>query len=123
MRGTWGKRKLREAILERVPSNVSPEVRKFWDYFALIQKNVRPRRDRLPVFTGGALSKLTMPVLAIVGGKDALLDSFETRRRIEALPHGKVFLYADAGHFIVNQGEVIRRFLAAESFPVSVQPA
>ena len=44
------------------------------------------------------------------------------RRRIEALPHGKAFLHADAGHFIVNQGEVIRRFLATESFPVAVQP-
>jgi pimeloyl-ACP methyl ester carboxylesterase len=112
--GVWGRRKLREEILGRVPPDVSPGVRKFWDYFALIQKHVKPRRDRLPVFTNKALSKLTMPVLAIVGAKDALFDSFETRKRIEALPQGKVILYADAGHFIANQGEVIDRFLTAD---------
>lgn len=123
MCGAWGRRKLREAILVRVPSDVSPEVRKFWDYFALIQKNVRPRRDRLPVFTDDALSTLKMPVLAIVGAEDALFDSFETTRRIEALSQGKALLYTDTGHFIVDQGEVIHRFLAAESFTVSVEPA
>lgn len=113
MCGAWGRRKLREAILVRVPADVSPGIRQFWDYFALIQKNVRPRRDRLPVFTEEALSKLKMPVLAIVGAKDALFDSFETRIRIEALPQGKTLFYTDRGHFIADQGEVIHRFLAA----------
>jgi pimeloyl-ACP methyl ester carboxylesterase len=120
--GAWGRRKLREAILVRVPQDVSPAIQKFWDYFALIQKNVKPRRDRLPVFTDHDLRKLNMSVLAIVGGKDALFDSFETRQRIEALPEAKVVLYPDTGHFIINQGEMIHRFLATGSVTVATSP-
>jgi len=119
--GSWGRRKLREAILGRVDPHGSPAVREFWEYFALIQKNVSPRRDRLPVFTDSSLARLTMPVLAIVGGRDAFFDSVQTRRRIEALRDGKVIFYPDRGHFIANEGAVIHRFLATAHS--TVQPS
>lgn len=109
--GKWGKQKLRAAILGAVTSDESPAQRKFWDFLALLQESVRPRMDRLPIFTDESLARLSMPVLAIVGGKDALLDSHETKRRIEKLPGGEVLFYDDAGHFIPDQGHAIAAFL------------
>ncbi|MBA2251801.1 MAG: hypothetical protein H0W13_03705 [Nitrospirales bacterium] len=35
------------------------------------------------IFPDGALKRLTMPVMAIVGGKDVIVDSAETKRRME----------------------------------------
>jgi pimeloyl-ACP methyl ester carboxylesterase len=53
-----------------------------------------------------------MPVLAIVGAKDALLDSAETRCRIERLlDSGEVRHLNDAGHLILGQGPIIAEFL------------
>jgi pimeloyl-ACP methyl ester carboxylesterase len=110
--GTWGKRKLREAVLGPLPNDASPAIRKFGEFFALMHKHTRPRTGMLPVFSDAALKRLTMPVLAIVGGKDALLDSGDTRRRIEALlPNGEVRYLENAGHFIPGQGPAIAGFL------------
>lgn len=110
--GSWGKRKLRESILGRMPSDASPALRKFGEFIALIHKSTWPRKDRLPIFEDAALKRLTMPVLAIVGGKDALLDSLETQRRIEALVENAEVRYIHAaGHFIPGQGGVIAEFL------------
>lgn len=111
--GAWGKRKLREAILGALPHDASPAVRKFGELFALMHKHTRPRTQRLPIFSDVALKRLNMPVLAIVGGKDALLDSGETRRRLEGLlPNSEVRYLEDAGHFIPGQGAVIADFLS-----------
>jgi len=111
--GSWGKRKLREAILgQKTPTDVPPTMRKFGELFALIHQHTRPRTKRLPVFSDAALKALTMPVLAIVGAKDALLDSADTRYRIlSLLENGKVLYIEDAGHFIPGQGTAIGEFL------------
>jgi pimeloyl-ACP methyl ester carboxylesterase len=110
--GAWGKHKLRESILGRMPSDASPAARKFGEFIALIHKSTRPRRKKLPVFGDAALKRLTMPVLVIVGGKDALLDSADTRRRIEGiLAKAEVRYIDDVGHFIPGQGAVIAEFL------------
>ncbi len=111
--GSWGRRKLREAILGRMTGDdVSPALRKFWDFMASIHRNTRPRTERLPIFSDAALSGLTMPVLMIVGAKDALLDSADTRHRIETLlSNGKVKYLDEAGHLILGQGPSIADFL------------
>jgi pimeloyl-ACP methyl ester carboxylesterase len=116
--GSWGRRKLREAILGPMTGgDVSPAVRKFGEFIALIHKSTEPRKERLPVFSDAALRGLTMPVLAIVGAKDALLDSGDTQRRIERLlDHGEVRYLADAGHFILGQAPGIAEFLERDSF-------
>jgi pimeloyl-ACP methyl ester carboxylesterase len=112
--GAWGKRKLREAILGRMTrGDVSPAMHKFGEFLALIHKSTRPRMERLPVFSDMALKGLTMPVLAIVGAKDVLLDSADTRRRIHGLlENGEVRYIEDAGHFIPGQGATIQEFLS-----------
>jgi len=110
--GVWGKRALRTAIVGAMPGDASPAARKFGEFFALMHENTRPRREKLPVFDDSSLRRLTMPVLAIVGGKDALLDSSDTRRRIDGLLENAEVRYLDeAGHFIPGQGGVIAEFL------------
>lgn len=53
-----------------------------------------------------------MPVLAIMGAKDVLIDSAETRRRLENnVPHGQIRYDPEAGHFLGRQTDVILEFL------------
>ena len=112
MCGPWGTRKLRESILGRAPAEVPPAVRAFLDFVALIHENFRPRMVKLPVFSDAALKRLTMPVLAIVGGKDVLLDSAGTKRRLEAnVPHAEIRYLPEAGHVIPGQRAAILEFL------------
>ena len=67
---------------------------------------------KLPVFSDEALQRLTMPVLAIVGGKDVLMDSAETKRRLERnVPRAEVRYLPEATHFIRGETQAILEFL------------
>jgi pimeloyl-ACP methyl ester carboxylesterase len=110
--GGWGSRKLRETIFGKRPTKLPPPIQAFVDFVSLIHEHFRPRMTRLPVFGDDTLKKLTMPVLAIVGGKDVMLDSAETRRRLERnLAQVEVRYLAEAGHVIVGQTGAIAEFL------------
>lgn len=112
MLGSWGKRKAAEIILGRAPTNPPPEVQPFLQFFQLIQENFRPRRVKLPVFGDDALRALNMPVLAILGGKDVLIDSDDTKRRLERnVPGVQIRYIPAAGHFIPPQTTPILDFL------------
>lgn len=107
MMGSWGKRKAAELVLGRTPANPPPALQ----YFALIHKHFRMRLVKLPVFSDRALQRLTMPVMAIVGGKDVLMDSAETKRRVERnIPHAEIRYLPEAGHFIPAQTQTILEF-------------
>ena len=110
--GGWGRRKAMAIALGPSPGPTTPVERAFGEYVALIQSHFRPRREKLPVFADAALRGLAMPVLAIVGGRDALLDSRDTERRLRRVaPRAEVELLADAGHFIRGQNSRILDFL------------
>lgn len=112
MCGEWGARKARETILGRIPAAAPPSVRAFMEFVALIHQNFRPRLAKLPIFSDEALRRLTMPVLAILGGKDALLDAATTKRRLEqAAPHADVRLLPEAGHLLPKQTLAVVEFL------------
>ncbi len=112
--GRWGRRKLREQILGRAPANLSPAIQRFMDFVALIHEHFRPRLVRLPVFSDHALKRLSMPLMAIVGGKDAMLDSEETRQRLERnVAHVNVRYLPEVGHVIPGQTTEILEFLRA----------
>ncbi len=114
MLGAWGRRKARETILGRAPAKMSPAMQHFIDFVTLIHEHFRPRRVRLPVFSDDALKRLTMPLMAIVGGKDVLFDSAETKRRLESnVPHAEIRYLAEAGHMIPGQTAPILEFLLA----------
>lgn len=108
MMGRWGKRKVAEMVLGRAPGNPTPAQQ----YFLLIQKHFRVRMVQLPVFSDRALQQLSMPVMAIVGGKDVLFDSAETKQRLERnVPHAEVRYLPEARHFIPGQTQPILEFL------------
>ena len=86
--------------------------REIADYVSLIFKHFRPRREKLPTFGDQALRRLAMPLLAIVGARDAMLDSANTAWRLaRAVPHAKLCLLPEAGHFIRDQTKPVLDFL------------
>jgi pimeloyl-ACP methyl ester carboxylesterase len=108
MMGRWGARKAREIVLGRPLNNQSPALQ----YFTLIHENFRPRRVKLPVFGDDALKCLSMPVTAILGGQDVLLDSEQTKQRLARnVPHAEIRYFPEAGHFIPGQTAPILEFL------------
>jgi pimeloyl-ACP methyl ester carboxylesterase len=73
------------------------------DFPLLVFKHFKPRLA-VPVFADEALGRLTMPVLAVLGGRDAMLDSHQTARRLSAVvPHAAVTLVPEAGHYPPDQ--------------------
>ncbi len=110
--GPWGQRKLSALIRGPKTARLSNPV--VSGFLALIYANFKVRRERLPLITDDALRRLTMPVLAILGGKDVMIDSAGTRRRIEAnVPHAQIRWLPDVGHVIVGQTGPILDFLSA----------
>jgi len=86
------------------------------EFVLLIHKHFRARREPVPVLGDEALAALTMPVLAIVGGRDALLDSQGTQARLERhAPDATVILIPEAGHLLPSQADRVARFLSAAS--------
>jgi pimeloyl-ACP methyl ester carboxylesterase len=82
------------------------------DGIVLTFTHFNPRREKLPVFPDDALRGLGMPVLVIVGGRDAMFDSRQTARRIhECVPGSTVRLLPDVGHAVFGQAGVIDEFL------------
>ncbi|HEY7333790.1 MAG TPA: alpha/beta hydrolase [Bryobacteraceae bacterium] len=109
MFGAWGKRKLVTRVLGRPPADPPPALKGFIEFVALIHRHFRMRMVKLPIFSDAVLRRLTMPVLAIVGARDVLLDSAGTQRRLEKFaPNAQVVYLPEAGHFIPGQtGRVV----------------
>lgn len=110
--GRWGMRTTLRIVLGVEPPP-TPEAQEFGEYMMLVTEHFRPRRVALPRFDDDALRHLEeVPVLAIVGGRDRMLDSAGTRRRLErALPGAVVRVLPDAGHLLLDQAEPVRDFL------------
>jgi pimeloyl-ACP methyl ester carboxylesterase len=82
------------------------------DYVGVINAATRARPTRIPTFADAALARLTMPVLAIVGGRDVLIDSEGSRDRLQAhAPGARVIYLPQARHVIPGQTAVIHDFL------------
>src|SRR5262249_45560675 len=89
--GAWGRRQTLLYALGPVaraaaqaPTRTDLALR---DLSSLVFRHFKPRRD-VPIFDDAALQYLTMPVLAVVGGRDAMIDSHETAARLRAaVPH------------------------------------
>jgi pimeloyl-ACP methyl ester carboxylesterase len=117
--GTWGSRKAREAILGQTPASLPPAIQAMVDLMSLIHDNFRPRLVKMPIFRADHLKRLTMPVMAILGGKDVLLDSVATKRRLErTVARVDVHYFPEAGHFIPGQTQAILKFLLSSKTSV-----
>ena len=112
MLGPWGMRKVREMVFGRAPAKLTLMQGQMRDFMVLIFRHFRPRTERLPVFGDIALKRLTMPVFVIIGGRDVMLDSLDTRRRLERdVPHAEIRYLPDAYHYIPGQTAAIFDFL------------
>ncbi|WP_290702707.1 alpha/beta hydrolase [Amphritea sp.] len=114
--GGWGKRKIRQMIfgpLDKKPSPIMLEFRKFLE---LITKNFQPRIEKLPLLSDQDLKKIQASVLAIVGGKDVLLDSKVTQTRLEAnVANATVIYQPKARHLIRERGEILEFLTSSKS--------
>lgn len=112
MFGPWGMRRTLTLAMGKDPSASGRADDAYLDYAMTIFKHFKPRMAKLPVFPDDALQALAMPVLVIVGGRDAMLDSHDTRRRVEqTTPNATVSLLPDAGHRLLGQAAAILHFL------------
>lgn len=87
-----------------------PEI--MFNYQKLIAKHFNFRKVVIPLFTDHELATLKMPVALFVGGKDIMLHSRKTAKRLKLfVRHAEINYITEEGHSIVNQGQEIRKFL------------
>ena len=115
--GDWGRR--RTFMMVAGPAagqendNRAIELAKFT---VLIFRNFRPRMQWIPIVTDDQLHDLRMPVLAVVGERDVMLDSRQTARRLRAaVPHATVVSLPDAGHILPDQTATVLDFLLGDA--------
>lgn len=106
--GKWGKRKVREMIFGPEEKNPSPTTLRFREFFALITQHVTPRMEKLPILSDQALQNISSPVLAIVAGKDVLLDAKSTQSRLENnVSDVRVIFKPEARHLIRDRAAIL----------------
>jgi len=111
--GGWGRRHALQITSGPGP-DPSAHQRQYLEFLSIVQQEFRRKMDPLPVFADADLGRLTMPVLAIVGGRDVILDSAETRARLLAhVPDAQVLVLPAASHAIWSQAEPVLAFLQA----------
>jgi hypothetical protein len=98
---------LRRAIGITAPSaDARAEAAALGTFTLLVYQQFRPRLDRLPIFSTHALAAIDVLMLIIMGGRDAMLDSNETKQRLAEA--GKtVRLLPGAGHLLPDQTQPI----------------
>jgi pimeloyl-ACP methyl ester carboxylesterase len=107
MLGPWGLRRALKLVSGRatLPREIS-------DALLLRFRHFRPRMDALPIRTDEELASLKVPVQLIVGGRDALLRSDETRDRMQrAVSNLQLAYLENEGHILPRQTERIAEFL------------
>lgn len=116
--GRFGRRRLIDRIIGPAAAQAPADFQVFRDLMALIFQHFRPRMEPLPVVSDADLERLTMPVLAVLGGKDELVDSEGVRRRLQThAPRAEVRWVPEAGHVILGQSDAILAFLGANPSP------
>ncbi|PRY34791.1 alpha/beta fold hydrolase [Umezawaea tangerina] len=102
--GQWGRRRIVRIV-------AGADVGEYREVVASTFRHFKPRVE-FPVFDDAVLRGLEMPMLVVVGGRDAMLDSRGTARRLAATaPHADVRVLPAAGHFIPGQADAVLDFL------------
>ncbi len=112
--GKWGKKQIINLVSGgKTDENPNDGLKKALEYTSLISKNFNPRMDKLPVFPGNVLEKLTMPTLVLFGDKDQILNAEESLRRIKKYSSNThIKLLTDTGHVIANSVDHVMAFLS-----------
>ncbi|MDF2810391.1 MAG: carboxylesterase [Microvirga sp.] len=102
--GSWGMRKIREMVFGPPPKELPAELQLIAGLMESIGRGVKPRIVKIPRLTDEELRTLAMPILAVVGGRDVLIDSAETRERLERnAPHATICFIENGYHFLPGQ--------------------
>jgi pimeloyl-ACP methyl ester carboxylesterase len=110
--GDWGRKKALQIVIGPAAADGYDRRPSYWDFMALVQRHFRRRMQRLPIFADAALRQLRMPVLAVLGAKDVILDSAETKTRLQrAVPHADIRYLPDVGHGVFGERAAILQFL------------
>ncbi len=110
--GKWGKERLRAMVMGPPPKVVPAKARPLLDLVDTIHAQVRPRFAKMPQFSDTDLNGVKAPMLVVVGGSDALLNSKETQQRLNRLtPNASVLYLEHAFHHLPSQRETILGFL------------
>ncbi|WP_175906200.1 alpha/beta fold hydrolase [Burkholderia seminalis] len=112
--GEVGRACVRRRVLGRLPPASTPAERDALALMRAVDRGFRPRLEPIPVFDDATLRTLSAPVLAIVGGRDVLLDSRDTHDRLTRLvPHAQRLMLAEQRHFIRGQRDNVLAFLTS----------
>jgi pimeloyl-ACP methyl ester carboxylesterase len=107
--GQWG---LRQSL--RLVTGRTSLPREATEALMLRFQHFRPRMEALPLRTDEELAALAMPVQVIVGGRDALIRSEETRDRMKrSAPNLQLTYLENEGHILPRQTTAISEFLRA----------
>lgn len=101
--GEWGRKRafvIATGIRPGTAQRFDPEAGRL---AIVIGRHFRRRRVRLPRFSDDRLQRLSMPVVAVLGARDAMLDAKETRRRLAAcVPSADIRWLAETGHVVTS---------------------
>lgn len=110
--GKWGRRKMAEKISGPAPSKPSPAEKAVSDFIAIVFRNMTPRKKSLPDFSDELLQRLTVPLMAILAGRDVFVDSERAKARLEKnVTNTRIDFLAESYHSITNQTQPILQFL------------
>ncbi len=105
--GKPGYRRINKIISGDV--DISEEVEAFT---MQVSKHMLPVTEQLPIFTDQQIRSISSPVLYVGGTKDALLNTMATNKRSRSLlPEATSIILEGAPHVILDQGELIKKFL------------
>ncbi len=110
--GSWGRRRMREMVFGPAPKTLPEAVQPLADLMEGVGRAIKPRVVRIPRLTDAELGRLRMPILAIVGGRDVLLESRETQERLQrAAPQAEICFLEEGYHFLPDQTARVMAFL------------
>jgi pimeloyl-ACP methyl ester carboxylesterase len=110
--GGWGKGKIRELVFGPAPEQVPQAMQPFVELMERAGKAVKPRAVRIPQLSPKQLGELHMPILTILGGRDVLLDSRDTKRKLlHAIPQVEIHFIEGGYHFLPEQAQRVMEFL------------
>lgn len=111
--GPWGRSMTYRSQIHR--SDMEPRLQQL---MLLSRRHMRGRPAQLPRFSNQELSRLYCPVLLLVGGKDAFLDTDALMlRACKMLPQLEVHYRHKDGHFLGEFVREVDRFLVSTYAP------
>ena len=110
--GSSGRRKAMQIMLGGEALSDNRAARAVADFMSLISRHFRHNLAKVRRFEDEALRQIARPLLLIVGGRDAMIDSTETRNRVATnIPSARIEYLADAGHALFGYTQTVDKFL------------